>query len=79
MEYSTFVTVSDFLANGGKLTQDRELYRFDAVQYHQIGWYDESKQISGLEGAIIVSKIDRTFQGNDEIIFVKIPCTPQYI
>lgn len=73
MKHSIYITIEEFLANGGILKNDRGLFmpKSDA-QLHPIGWYDEDIQATAQEGTLIVSKTDRTFQTDPSIVFVEV-------
>lgn len=78
MEHSIFVTVAEFLANEGVLTQERELFLSDGLRYHNIGWFDESKNQANQYGTTIVTNARSSWQAIDELIYVNIKCIPVY-
>ncbi len=75
---SIFVTVQEFINNGGELNQLRALYHQQADgDFKEIGWFDKNVQIPA-PYCIIVSKSNGTFQSLIEVVHVEIECTPIY-
>ncbi len=82
MKHSIFVTVEEFVANGGTLSTEsaayRQLYKqTEYLTYEPLGWYDLSVQ-TYLPYSVIVSQRNRTFQMDVESVFVEIECQPIY-
>lgn len=78
MKHSIFVSIHEFLFNGGTLTHERELYKeTEYGTYEPIGWYHETVQVSN-PFVIIVSQHNRTFQYAAELTYVEVECTPIY-
>ncbi len=78
MKHSIFVSIHEFVFNGGTLTSKRQLYkRTDNGTYEPIGWFEETVQVPN-PFIIIISQHSRTFQYSSELTYVEIECTPIY-
>lgn len=83
--HSIFVTVEEFLANGGTLVDGKGLFTQlsvsngddRSVMFKQIGWHDASAEPAS-EGMVTVYKSDRTFITNNFLVYVSIWVTPIY-
>lgn len=75
MKHTIFVTVEEFLNNGGILNNGRSIYNED---FKEIGWFDSSIQICSAP-AIVVTNSSRSFQFLTNLVFVEIICSPIYI
>lgn len=71
---SIYVSVKEFLENGGEFNQDRTL--FDD-RYQTTGWFDKNVQVAN-PFVIIVSRHFSTHQMPLESVFVQIEVTPIY-
>lgn len=70
MTHTIFITVSEFLENGGILDSDRVIYN---DQYCPIGYYNET------HGELLEIRCNtRSYQSLINIVFVKINVTPIY-
>lgn len=67
-----FVTVAEFLENGGELKLGRSIY---GVNNYQVGEYDGK---SDEEDMIRIRQVNRSFPVFSNMYYVKIPCTPHY-
>jgi hypothetical protein len=84
MEYTLFVPLSEFIENGGILTQDRELFQEStsmgvSKMPMQIGWYEEAIQHKVKEPEMIMVKNSSwEFQGFKNLLFVRVKAVPIY-
>ncbi len=78
MKHSIFVSIHEFVFNGGILTQERQLFKeTEYGTYEPLGWYSETGQCAN-PFVIVISQHNRTFQYNTELAFVEVECTPIY-
>lgn len=64
------VTISQFLANGGKLEEGRKIY--SGVEGHEVGDFDGFRQ----DGQILINQIQGAFYGDPDFFAVKIKVIP---
>ena len=76
MRHTIFVTVAEFLDNGGVLTYGRSLY--GAPNGQEIGYYIPENQRPSTYGFIVVQRHSGTFAREFDSLYVEISCTPIY-
>lgn len=74
MDKMIFVTVEEFLANGGVLDTDRALFSENDF----LGYYDSTFDKEHFENMIRIKKANGTFPAYPMLTYVKIYCTPIY-
>lgn len=74
-----FVTVAEFLENGGKLEHERPLYRANefGYGYDNIGYFDDTVNTNKAT-TIWISNGEFNGSGPTHLYFVQIDCTPIY-
>jgi hypothetical protein len=83
--HQIFVTLEDFLANGGTLNDGKGLFTlvkpctyYDTGSiYKNIGWYDAFTKPAP-EGMVTVATSDRTYHMETCMVYVAIEATPIY-
>ena len=83
--HTIFVTLEEFLANGGTLIDGKGLFTSVITAkgddrgaiFKQIGWYDAFTEPAA-EGMVVVSKTNRTFHMNTFLVYVAIEAKPIY-
>lgn len=71
-----FVTVEEFLQNGGELEPDRPLFTMSkSNQPTRLGWYHGASKFGGCIEAADNSKV---FPMMNSIVFVEVQATPIY-
>jgi hypothetical protein len=85
MTYSIFVSLEEFLANGGVLKAGRELFQVSSSAGAspipiQVGWFDENlqTQLNG-HSLIMIKNHSWAYPTGKELVFVKCNCTPIYL
>jgi len=83
--HTIFVTLEEFLANGGTLIDGKGFFLPVITAkgsdvgniYKKIGWFDAFTEASP-EGMVTVSTSDRTYAMNTFLVYVAIEVTPIY-
>lgn len=79
MDHQLFVTVAEFIANGGVLKTERNLYYSNGNAFSYAGWYESENQERASEGTTIVTNLQRSWEAINELIYVSVNATPIYI
>lgn len=79
MIYTVFVSIADYLANGGVLVDGHELYVANIQHgYQLIGWYDINAAHDLPNGMITITQSNRSFPFANNIVYVRVKAIPVY-
>lgn len=81
MEHSIYITVEEFLENGGVMNSGRAIYTENTSgpfkYYKEIGWFDPSNQ-HGNRGMISVTRSRLVYDFITSLVYLEISVTPIY-